>query len=142
MEIQKIIRYLLQNSRIFREFEEAEMVDILQFSKSKSFKDGEVVIKENTKGSDFFIIVTGSVMIRKNNKTIDVLHAGECFGEMGAMSDTRRSATSESKGETLLLNIDMQKLDLMGPEIQAKFYRNIALVLTERLRKRVEDIAH
>ncbi len=142
MELQKIVRTLLQNSRIFRNFTEEEMVDILQFCKSKSFKSGDVIIKENTKGSDFFIIVSGSVSIKKESKSIDMLRAGECFGEMGAISDTRRSATTESVGDTLLLDIDFDKLDLLKMEIQVKLYRNLTIVLSERLRKRIEDIVH
>lgn len=142
MELQRIINVLMQNSRIFKDFAEEEMFDILQFCKSKSFKDGETILKENTKGSDFFIIVTGSAIIKKEGKVIDVLRSGECFGEMGALSDIKRSASIESKGDTVLLDIDIERLEVLKMEIQLKLYKNIALVLAERLRKRIEDIVH
>jgi len=142
MELQRIINVLMQNSRIFKEFAEEEMFDILQFCKSKSFKDGDIILKENTKGSDFFIIVTGSAIIKKEGKVIDVLHSGECFGEMGALSDIKRSASIASKGDTVLLDIDIERLEVLKMEIQLKLYKNIALVLAERLRKRIEDIVH
>ncbi len=140
MDIKKIVTILMQDSRIFKTFTEEEVFDLLRICKSRSFKRGEIILKEGTKGSDFFILVTGSVIIRKEGKTIDVLRAGECFGEMGALSDINRSATIESDADTVLLDIDVERADDLKIEIQAKLYKNIALVLADRLRKRIEDM--
>ena len=140
MDAHKIIKILLQNSKIFKEFSEEEMVEILKLCKSRSYRPGEIIIIEDSLGSDFFVIVTGSIIIKKKGKIIDILRTGECFGEMGAIWDAKRSATTESEGDAVLLDIDVDKISQLDFEIQAKLYKNIALVLADRLRKRIDDI--
>ncbi len=140
MEIDKLIKALTTNSRIFHLFNEEEMLAVLRCCVRKSYKGGEIVFKEGTKGNELYIIVTGSVIVKKESKTIDVIRSGECFGEMGALSDEERSATVEADGDILLLVIDLEKFDSLKCEIQIKFLKNVILVISERLRERIEDM--
>ncbi|RPI89452.1 MAG: cyclic nucleotide-binding domain-containing protein, partial [Spirochaetales bacterium] len=103
MEIEKIIKVLTANSRFFHAFSEEEMMDFLRRCTSRSHKDGEVIFREDSNGTELFIIVSGSVRVKKDGRIIDVVRSGECFGEMGALSGEKRSATMEANGDVVLL---------------------------------------
>jgi CRP-like cAMP-binding protein len=142
MEIEKIIRTLTTNSRFFHAFSEEEMMDFLKRCSSKSHRDGEVIFREDSSGTELFIIVSGSVRVKKDGRIIDVVRSGECFGEMGALSGENRSATMEANGDVVLLAIDEKKIATLPVEAQAKLFKNTLMVVSERLRKRLEERSH
>ena len=142
MEFDKIIKTLQTNSRFFTDFSDAEMMQILKHCSSKSYKEGQVVFQERSMGEQLYIVLSGAVRIKKHGKIIDMVRTGECFGEMGAFSGDERSATAEAASEVLLLEIAEKKVDTMPDELQAKLYKNIMLILSDRLRKRIEEKSH
>jgi serine/threonine-protein kinase len=139
MEVEKALKTLVHISKFFSNLSEEEMLELLRCSTSRVFKDGEVIFREGTRGNELYIIISGSVKVKKGLKTIDVIRVGECFGEMGALSGEERSATMESVGDIVLLVVDEAKLTSLKPEIQAKLFRNILLVVSERLRARLGE---
>ena len=54
----------------------------------------------------FYIIVTGKAVVRKNEKTIRTLHMGDCFGEMGYLAKTKRTASIVAENSTALMKIN------------------------------------
>ncbi len=142
METEKIIKILSKNSRILNNLDEHEILDVLKFCVTKTCIDKEVVFKEGSRGNELFIIVSGSVIIKKSGKVIDVIRSGECFGEMAAWSDELRSATAESDGNLLLLAVVLDKFDFVSKELQIKLLKNILAVVSARLTRRIEDLAH
>jgi CRP-like cAMP-binding protein len=142
METEKIIKTLAQNSRILLNLNDNEILEVLRCCLSKTYKNKETIFKEDTNGNELFIIVSGSVVVKKEGKTIDVIRSGECFGEMGAFSNEKRAATMEADGDILLLTISSEKLDSLSPELQIKLLKNMLLITSERLRERIEDIVH
>ncbi len=139
MEIEKALKALTESSRLFFGFAEDEMLELLKFCASASFKKSQIIFRENSSGGDMYIIITGSVVIKKEGKTIDVIRVGECFGEMGALSGEKRSAAAEAAGDLVLLVINDAKLENLRAEIRSKLFRNILLIIAERLRRRIED---
>ena len=117
-------------------------MDFLKRCTSRSHRDGEVVFREDSSGTELFIIVSGSVRVKKDGRIIDVVRSGECFGEMGALSGEKRSATMEANGDVVLLAIDEQKIATLSVEAQAKLFKNTLMVVSERLRKRLEERSH
>jgi CRP/FNR family cyclic AMP-dependent transcriptional regulator len=63
----------------------------------ETFEPGELVIKEGTKGTSAFIILSGAVEVLKKSGQRDIpvatLGEGQVFGEMGLIEDRPRSAT-------------------------------------------------
>ncbi|MCU0848552.1 MAG: cyclic nucleotide-binding domain-containing protein [Spirochaetes bacterium] len=139
MELDKIIKILANESRIFHSFSEEEVLRLLKCCTRKSFKGGDVIFQEDTKGAELYLIITGSVIVKKEGKTLDVIRVGECFGEMGALSGETRSATAEANGDLVLLATGEAMLGELDPGILVKLYKNIILIISERLRERVEE---
>jgi eukaryotic-like serine/threonine-protein kinase len=142
MEIDKLIKTLTQNSRILNHLDESEIMGVLRCCASKSFKDKDQIFKEDSKGAELYILISGSVVVKKGGKTLDVIRSGECFGEMGALSNEKRSASTEADGDVVLLVVDVDKVETLKPEIQVKILKNIVMIISERLRERIEEIVH
>jgi len=141
MEADKAFKILMENTRFFQSFPECERLEILKCCTSLSVNDGKLIFQEGTNGDDFFILINGSVRIIKSGKTVDVLRAGECFGEMGALSGQVRSATAEASGDLVLLVINQTKVEELNPETRATLYKNILMIISDRLRERLEKAA-
>lgn len=141
MEADKIIKILSRNSRILNNLAEQEILEILKLCVTKTCRDKEVVFREGSKGKELYIIVSGSVIVKKTGKVIDIIRSGECFGEMAAWSDELRSATTEADGDLLLLEVGSDKFDSLPQAIQIKLLKNILIVISARLAERIEDIA-
>jgi len=103
------------------------------------FAAGDVIFRENEKGSEMFVIVEGQVEIRKatgpaSSKTLTVLHAGDMFGEMAIIEKMPRSATAVAVEPTRLLVLN-EKLYETTMTSNPDFARKMNKVLSERIRR-------
>jgi len=89
-------------------------------------------------------VVKGRVSIRKLSAAQEVeikqVSAGECFGEMAVISQMPRSASVVALRPTELIAISGAVLRSASPLVCMKLYRNIASVLSERMRERDEQM--
>jgi CRP/FNR family cyclic AMP-dependent transcriptional regulator len=78
----------------------------------QTFQHGETVIKEGTRGTSAFIILSGAVeVLKKSGKSevsVATLGEGQVFGEMGLIEDRPRSATVRSLSELKVREIDRE----------------------------------
>ena len=76
----------------------------------KTFRNGEVIIKEGDSGKSFFLIEEGSAFVyagsgKEDQVKLAVLEAGEFFGEMSILEAYPRSATIVAKGNVTAVEI-------------------------------------
>ena len=55
--------------------------------------EGKTLVREGDWPYEFFSIEEGTVEVRRGDQLLGELGAGDFFGEMGLMADTRRNAT-------------------------------------------------
>lgn len=76
----------------------------------QSYKDGEVIIKQGTRGNCLYVIQAGRVDVIQETEAGDVkiaeLGKKEFFGEMGLFEEDLRSCTVRAKGYTKVLTVD------------------------------------
>lgn len=142
MQLSKEIFTKLQESvAFFSSFSTGELIALLKLAKSETFEDAEVVFKEKTRGDKMYIILTGSVKISRDigNKQEEVLvrlKPGACFGEMGIIDQSPRSATATVEGgPAVLLTIKENLLSEHNILLAFKLYKNFAINLAGRLRE-------
>ena len=142
MQLSKELLVKLKNSvSFFSSFSTAELVDLLKLAESESFDDKEVIFKEKMHGDKMYIIVSGMVRISKylgrNQEEILVkLQSGACFGEMGVIDQSPRSATATVEGgPAVMLVLKESMLSENNVWLTYKLYKNFALMLAERLRE-------
>jgi CRP-like cAMP-binding protein len=95
-------------------------------------QEGTTLITEGAKGREFFVLVEGSVDVRRNGRRLRSLESGSFFGEIALVSETPRTATVVATSPVRLLVItgqSFQRLLRETPSIQAK----VLAALAERI---------
>ena len=67
---------------------------------------GRTVFAEGDAGREMFGVISGGVELRKGDRVLTELSAGDTFGEMAIVSDADRSLTAVTTEPTLLAVID------------------------------------
>ena len=73
--------------------------------RSASYSDGDVLFKEDTDGDSFCIIVSGAIKLSRNGEALGTVGSMEYTGESSLLSGKKRSATAESIGNSVVLEM-------------------------------------
>lgn len=134
----KIVKRLKKKYAFFADFTDDELFDIFKLCRTEKFDKGDYLIREGTSGTNMYIIISGAVtiMTESNGKCVkfDTLEGGSCLGEMSMIDRMPRSASVVAIRETTALAINETVLRLSKPKLCLKLYRNLASILSERLR--------
>jgi serine/threonine-protein kinase len=129
---------------LFADFSEKELAAVMQMSRHETYKPGETILEEGAGGSTMYLVVKGRVSIRKLSGDLEIeikqIGDGECFGEMAVMNQMPRSASAVALRPTELIAISGAVLRSASPVLCMKLYRNIASVLSERVRQLDEQV--
>ncbi|MBT4838883.1 MAG: cyclic nucleotide-binding domain-containing protein [Methylococcales bacterium] len=134
---------VLRKLRLFKNFtlDELNIFSTVANSVLKVRKD-DVVFEKGDVGDNMMIILSGSVNIifRDGNKKKEILlTTGTVVGEMSVVDEQPRSADVVANEKCLLLFVSKLHCDLLSqqyPLIALKFYKELAKVLSMRLRNR------
>jgi CRP/FNR family transcriptional regulator, cyclic AMP receptor protein len=131
-------RKLLLRLNLFRGLDEAELVILLAQAELVDFAKDEYPIREGEQGRHLYVLLSGHARISKRafgiQKVIQEMGPGECFGEMSLIECRSRSASVKALTACKLLRLGGEDLEVL-PEIATKLYRNIAILLSQRLRQ-------
>ena len=117
----------------FRGFPDSEIWEIIRASVWQEVDVDEVIIEEGDVDDAFFIITAGSVLVSKGGQRLSELRQGDCFGEMGYLSRTRRSATVTAIKPVSLMKANSNLIEQVTQECQLRFYKVFLRVLVSRL---------
>jgi CRP-like cAMP-binding protein len=128
---------LLLRLDLFRGLSETELQRLLAQAELVEYKIGEYPIREGEQDHHLFVLLAGKAGIYKRSvttqKLIQDLGPGQCFGEMSLIECRSRSASVKALTSCKTLRLDGDQVTAM-PDISAKIYRNIAALLSQRLR--------
>jgi len=137
---------LKQTVSFFQTLSDGELLALLKLAVSESFADGEVVFKEKSRGDQMYIILNGTVRISKylgakKEEVLAKLTSGACFGEMGVIDQSPRSASATIEGgPAVLLVINEKLLSEKNILLAYKMYKSFSIMLAERLRETNEKL--
>ena len=94
---------LLKHVPLLEGLSSKDLVEVGQLADEIDVPDGQVLTREGAPGSEFFVIVNGSVRIEQGGKEIGTLGPGDFLGEISLIDDRPRTATATSVGPTALL---------------------------------------
>ena len=88
---------LLKKVSLFSNLSEAHLDSIAEFCAERSFKEGDIVVKQGDSGIGLYIIGSGKMKIVKETaggEKLDIaeLGPGDFFGEMAVLDSAPRSA--------------------------------------------------
>ena len=134
---------MLRTLPFFHEFPENELWEVLKISKWARFKPDTILIKEGDVGDSFFILAGGYVRVTRGKRTLNVLSAGDCFGEMSYLSQngTHRSATVTSTSDAVILKIRAEDLRSASLMCRRLFDERFLGTLVQRLELANQQLA-
>jgi CRP-like cAMP-binding protein len=107
-------------------------------SRRVTFKPREIIIAINSRPSSLFMVVSGNAVVEVVRGTaLANLGAGEIFGEMAFIENAAASASVVAETEMV---VDVLDLAVLGelfsnfPHLEARFFKSLALLLSQRLR--------
>ena len=126
----------LREMSFFSGFSDAELWEVLRISQWESLSPGTVIMEDGTEGSFFCILAAGEVKVTKKKKLLNILRAGECFGEMAylAKDGKQRTADVSAMGPARLIKIRAEDLDRASDICRHRFDRAFMAILVERLK--------
>ena len=118
-------------------------LEIFDSYERRVVKAGTTIFRENEPGDIMYIIFSGRVAISKQvmekvSKTLNILEAGEYFGEMSLLLKADRTATARAIEDTELIEISREKFRSVLQE-HYEVGVNLLIQLAHRLEKANEE---
>lgn len=141
--------YPLPELEVFYNFGDGELDIFKQFLDRKTFKKGDAIISEGQNDRDLLMMTRGLVSITLHlpnsdrKKRLFTFSSGAIIGEMALLDGHPRSADvwADEDSDFYRLTCDgFKKICTDHPQIALKFVSNIALVISQRLRVRSQEI--
>lgn len=123
----------IKNLAFFEGFTDSDIWELIRSALWLDKVAGSTIIKEGEQDSCFYILLSGIVAVEKNNIRIDRLQAGSCFGEMGYLAKTRRTADIIAISNVTLLKINAAILERANTDCQLRFLKTFVKTLIKRL---------
>jgi serine/threonine protein kinase len=119
----------------FKNFADVELWEVLRVTSWGKFGPGQVLIKEGDIGKSFFILAAGEVKISKGGKLLNVLRAGDCFGEMAYLGKKQfqRTASVTSATDITVIEIKAEALAQASELCRHNFNGAFLEILVDRL---------
>jgi len=135
---------ILKGIPLFSKLTEKELKKVAKIIKYRRVKKGKKLIHEESKGSLFYLVLSGKVKIFQTGsggkrKTLAILEKGDFFGEMSLIDKEIRSASAEVLEDSELLIVserEFHKIIMKDNRILIK----ITQVLVRRLREADKEI--
>jgi eukaryotic-like serine/threonine-protein kinase len=125
----------LRKLPFFEHFSDAELWEVARISTWRHVATGEVLMSEGEPGDFFCILAEGQVKVTKKGRLLNLLRAGEPFGEMAYLSkgDHVRGADVTVMNDADIISVPTQKLGQASEACRHKFDRAFMEILVERL---------
>jgi serine/threonine protein kinase len=123
----------LRACTFFNDFSDAEVWEVLRACVWQRHPLRTRLITEGSFDSAFFVLISGAVAVTRGGVQITTLTAGDCFGEMGYLSRTLRSASIIAQEDVVLLKISDSLMQRASLGCQLRFNKHFLGTLVERL---------
>jgi len=125
----------LKSIAFFRDFREQELWESLRITEWHKYLADYTIIREGDSGESFYILASGEAKVTKAGRLLNILRAGDCFGEMLYFSETntRRSTTITSLSALTVMEIKASDLSKASDTLQKEMNKAFLRILIERL---------
>ena len=125
----------LRNLPFFADFSDVELWEVLRFSAWSAVAPEQTVMRDGDTGDFFCFLVDGELKVTKNGRILNLLIAGDCFGEMAAISKGAqiRGADVVALLESKIITVKGEALKQASESCRMHFYQAFLEVLASRL---------
>ncbi len=103
----------LRGLAMLKPFTEPDIWELVHASRWERLPAHRAIIREDEGGESLFVLTHGEVKVTKRGRLLNVLRAGECFGEMSYIKGggTPRQATVESLTEVVVAEFSREAIE-------------------------------
>jgi CRP/FNR family transcriptional regulator, cyclic AMP receptor protein len=139
----------LKKIRLFSDFTQEELEEVRQISQRKQISQGEYIFIEGDPGETLILLDLGTLKLTKKTREGEEqellqVGSGASVGEMAFLDQAHRSASGVAMEDCQLTVIPVPGLRSLldrNPSMAAKFYKRIAMSISQRLKYMNEDFA-
>ena len=144
-DTQRLLFKLSERVKAFKGLTGSEISEILSNAEKCTFEAGAVIVKEGNVGIHMYVIIAGAARVtklgREGKTELARLEPADSFGEMALIDQETRSATVTAESACVLVRLSDQSINKVHAQIGLKVCRNLARLLSERLRTADELLA-
>jgi len=123
----------LKGLGFFKSLTDADIWELVRACAWDKIPAGTTIIKEGDLDHSFYILLSGVVAVEKQGRLVGALQEGDCFGEMGYLSKSKRTATVKAKTDVSFIKVNAATLDRAAEGTQLRFLKAFVNTLMERL---------
>lgn len=132
---------LVKELTFFNEFTEPEVWEVINASGWQEHNPESRIITEGDIDSSFYIMVAGEVEVRKGEQPVYVLKQGDCFGEMGFIAGTERTASIITRTPVTTMKVRASLIERASLQCQLRFHKVFLSTLVQRLSHTTERMS-
>ena len=125
---------LLSNVRLFGALNRKELNLIGRSADQVAVPAGVTVVTEGETGHEFYLILEGTAVVRRNGRKVATLGPGDYFGELAILDGGTRSATVSAETALSMLVIGQRQFIGVLDEVPAVAVKLLA-AMAHRLRE-------
>jgi serine/threonine protein kinase len=128
----------------FKNFSDVEVWEVLRISEWLKIEKDEEVFSDGDEGDSLFVIAHGTVKVLKQGRLLNLLHQGDCFGEMANFAEKQSTRTTDvvAKTAVTLIEIKINVLEKTSAECRYQFSDALLRLLVKRLNVANTRISH
>lgn len=125
----------LRRLEFFRNFSDVDLWQVLRIAEWKRFPENSTVIKEGDHGSSFYVLASGQARVSKQDKLLNILKVGDCFGEMAYLGrhQFQRTASVIAAADATAIEIGAEALAQATESCRHAFNSAFLELLVSRL---------
>ena len=125
----------LRPAALLTQLSDADLWELTRIGKWRRVPSQTVLLNEGKSGDSLFILARGEAKVTVRGRLLNVLRAGECFGEMAYARDqaASRQATVETSTDALVVELTRSALDGLSIGCQLQLNRALLRALADRL---------
>jgi CRP/FNR family transcriptional regulator, cyclic AMP receptor protein len=120
---------LIKSAPLFSECSRKHLNEIAEIADEIDLKEGKELTSEGRPGREFFVLIEGTADVKRGDRRINQMGAGDFFGEISLITQRPRTATVVATSPVRALVItdrSFRRLLEHQPEIQGKVMSAVA----------------
>ena len=125
---------LISKVPLFARCSKRELAEIASIADEVDLREGKEIIREGSRGREFFVLLEGTVDVTKGGRKLNTLSSGDFVGEVALVANIPRTATVTTTSPVRALVVtdrSFRSLLERSPGLQLKVLEALAWRLAE-----------